>query len=47
MSMAQFAQIKALEAELAELRQWYADLIIRVQALEQKKTTLEIPRKSA
>jgi len=47
MSMAVFAQMKALEAKIEQLRQEYADVLLRLQALEQKKTTLEMPRKSA
>lgn len=44
MSMAMFAQIKALEARVAELERQYAELLARL--LTEKKT-LELPRKSA
>jgi hypothetical protein len=46
MSMAQFAQIKALELAVDELRKQYADLLARLVAIEQKKT-IELPRKTA
>jgi len=46
MSMAQFAQIKALEAQIDSLRKDYNDLLVRLQALEQKRT-LELSRKTA
>jgi hypothetical protein len=46
MSMAMFAQIKALELKVSELQTQYADLLARLAAIEQKKT-IELPRKSA
>jgi hypothetical protein len=47
MSMADFAHMKDLQRQIDELRLDYADLLLRLQALEQKKTTLEMPRKTA
>lgn len=43
MSMAMFANIKALEARIAELERKYAELLARLT----EKKPLELPRKTA
>lgn len=46
MSLAMFAQIRALELKVSELQAQYTDLLARLVAIEQKKT-IELPRKTA